>query len=122
MTILGEEVGPMIEVKASREQATVNRGDVLNPAPETKGIVVGIENKVYQALDNPLDDYRNYLDKLAGERRVFSGVLSLNVIPQVDQQRTPAWRFVNDKDLPVKAPVHRFQSSQAGRQICNVPE
>ena len=72
------------EVEVNREEITKNRKQI-DLVISTDTLIVGIENKIYNALHNDFEDYGRHIDKKACKRRVCKILLGLN-LPEDDQE------------------------------------
>ncbi len=66
------------KVEVNREEITGTRKQI-DLVISTDTLIVGIENKIYNALHNDLEDYGRHIDNSANERRVCKILLGLNL-------------------------------------------
>ena len=66
------------EIEVNREEIT-GTGNKIDLVISTDTLIVGIENKIFQELDNDLKDYGKHLDQKANGRRVCKILLGLNL-------------------------------------------
>lgn len=63
-------------VNIQREVATLN-SNRIDLVIETEPFVIGIENKIFHYVNNPFEDYHQYLDKNYNHKDIFEIVLAL---------------------------------------------
>ena len=66
------------EIEVNREEITETRKQI-DLVISTDTLIVGIENKIYQELNNDLEDYGKHLDQKANGRCVCKILLGLNL-------------------------------------------
>ncbi|MBL7050395.1 MAG: PD-(D/E)XK nuclease family protein [Nitrospira sp.] len=58
-------------------EVTTPKNKRIDIVIQTDTMVIGIENKLFHALNNDLEDYGEYIDKIASQKKCFKIVLSL---------------------------------------------
>lgn len=90
-----------LDVETERVTSKGNRLDLLI---ETENFIIGIENKIYHGLSNPLDDYSKLIDsevKKKKKNRAFKLVLSLSRI-KGSKIKKNEWIYITHLELVSK--------------------